>query len=334
MTDQFYKRKPSPFKSQRKYLSVVYFLDAAKTRSVKVPYFLAKFLVAFFFLVGFWAVGSVFWIYYLNNQISVMSDELVESNQVIFDYQVRYDRVYEDAYFGGSDRVVSRDGRFSGKANEVVADPQSAAPSREDDRRKILAADAKGVEPSGTSPQISNSPTNSPVKMQVSSTDPQTAAAAPQNALGTQSSTTAKVDESVAAQVFQGGDVAGDQLDMAVKNASVDLTPEGAVLSFLLKNNSEEKVRGKIWAVAEFASKTSSGVKTKYQAAPKRLNVDASGNVANISRSESFAIRNFSNKKFVFPVDEKTPFNHLKAVRIGIKSDLGVSKEVSIPVSH
>lgn len=81
-----------------KEINVIYFIDANKTRSFKMS--LTKFigLALTVGLVFCWAIASGFWVYVNAMHASSLRQRLRDSLSTIFEYQSRYDNIYESAY--------------------------------------------------------------------------------------------------------------------------------------------------------------------------------------------------------------------------------------------
>lgn len=84
--------------AHKKNLSVIYFVDAKKTRSFSLSLNKVKMILALFFTLIFWSGFSVFWVYHSAQQKNTLKDRLHASLGTIFEYQSRYDGVYELAY--------------------------------------------------------------------------------------------------------------------------------------------------------------------------------------------------------------------------------------------
>ena len=84
--------------SHNSQLNIIYFVDANKTRSLKVPLRSALILLFFFIIVLLWSLGSLL---VLNLQAKTTHEDgkrITALLDIIFDYQCRYDHAFDRAY--------------------------------------------------------------------------------------------------------------------------------------------------------------------------------------------------------------------------------------------
>ena len=84
--------------SHKKSLSVIYFVDAKKTRSFSLSLTKVNCILAIFFALIFWSGLSIYFVFQTTGEKNVLKDRLHASLATIFEYQSRYDGVYELAY--------------------------------------------------------------------------------------------------------------------------------------------------------------------------------------------------------------------------------------------
>ena len=84
--------------AHKKSLSVIYFVDAKKTRSFSLSLTKVNLILAIFFALVFWSGSSIYFVYSSLEEKNILKDRLHASLATIFEYQSRYDGVYELAY--------------------------------------------------------------------------------------------------------------------------------------------------------------------------------------------------------------------------------------------
>jgi hypothetical protein len=92
------KNQPPPTQKRLPELNVIYFVDANRTKSFRMSLPKARIAMMAVIFSGIWFVASLAWI--VNQQIEIveLNDGMQETFEVLFDYQVRTERVYERAY--------------------------------------------------------------------------------------------------------------------------------------------------------------------------------------------------------------------------------------------
>jgi hypothetical protein len=310
------KRKPAPFKAKKRVLNIVYFLDAKKTKSLKIPMPMAKGLFAFIALGVVWSVASIFVVGMLESKVSNLQDDLVESNQVIFDYQARFDGVYEAAYPSKKSNLyelVNRAPEAIAEENIVSsADPKNSIGIKDSKEREsevklrqtvALAAKSLGENNPATSYNSrSGEIESSDVREEVED----------------QNSKSERLTDNKKEKIFP---------DLKIKKARIKPGKDGTVLSILLKNQSSKKVSGYVWAVATLEENG----EVKHLVSPSRVSLNENGTISDPKKSNKFALRNFSNKKFKFPIgaDQISSLSHIK---VGLMRNDGSIRKVKIPI--
>ena len=311
MPSTWKKPKPAPFKSKKTVLNLVYFLDAKKTRSLKIPMPVAKGIFAFLSLGVIWGVSSIFILGFLSSKVTNLQEELVESNQVIFDYQARFDGVYEAAYPSKKSNLyelVNKAPEAIAKENIVNGDDVSAQYENSEEllREKVALAARSLVAKNPAT--VYNAKSG-----EIESSDVREESDEVVKKPGSDSSKALKE------KIFP---------DLKIKKARLKPEEDGTVLSILLKNQSSKKVWGYVWAVATLEENG----KVKHLVAPDRVSIDENGDVSDPKLSNRFALRNFSNKKFKCPIkaDQISSLSHIK---VGLMRSDGSIRKVRIPIN-
>ncbi len=85
-------------KASRRELSIIYFIDSNKTRTLRIPISRVNWILVGGALLFIWLFVSSFAVVMLQKENSELTSELKVLMNNLFDYQTRYDGVYEDAY--------------------------------------------------------------------------------------------------------------------------------------------------------------------------------------------------------------------------------------------
>lgn len=94
-------REPKPTASPNKksrYITLVYFVDAARTRSIRIPLRFFRFLCFSLSVLFLWGFGSGYAVYLVLSENQHMSELYKSSMRTLFEFQTRYDQVFEKVY--------------------------------------------------------------------------------------------------------------------------------------------------------------------------------------------------------------------------------------------
>lgn len=92
------KSKAGVQPKRKKELNIIYFVDANKTHSFRIPFKIVAVIITLFCITGLWSVLSGIWVYNKYQKSQSISDRLSQTLATIFDYQTKYNGVYEMAY--------------------------------------------------------------------------------------------------------------------------------------------------------------------------------------------------------------------------------------------
>jgi hypothetical protein len=296
--------------SQRR-LNVIYFIDSAKTRSISIPLGRLNLLLALIFLIVSWSIASIFVIAWLGEEQLALSTRLKASLGTIFDYQSRFDNVYELAYPPASHAPdVGLDPappglRAEEYAEHMPTEPSKAAPPPVSDAPNTSAASG-GTSPSVAAPQ-QPPPQASDLAASSGPTNAQNATAQAPSSPASTSSSDGGDDKTTPSGT-------GDVL-VTVGNTTLEKGQNGVALHFELANRSTRtRAEGYIWAIAEFVA--DDGQKY-FIGAPRELKLGANGDPTNPEKATYFGIKRFKKQSFNFPLIKGRP-GTFTAVRIGI----------------
>jgi hypothetical protein len=299
-----------PGASQRR-LNIIYFIDSAKTRSISIPLGRLNLLLALIFLVFSWAFASIFVIAWFGEKQLALSTRLKSSLATIFEYQSRFDNVYELAYPPATPSPDSgQDPAPPGLRAEEYAESIPSESSHSQPTAVVGAlAHSQGAAlptPETAVPQESRGQSAGPGTSQLPSNP---VSATSQNAQAAQVPAPGDIGESKGASVGT-----GDVL-VTVGNTTLEKGSNGVALHFELANRSTRtRAEGYIWAIAEFVG--DDGQKY-FIGAPRELKLNANGDPTNPEKATYFGIKRFKKQSFNFPM-VKGRSGTFKAVRIGI----------------
>ncbi|NRA44911.1 MAG: hypothetical protein HRU09_08155 [Oligoflexales bacterium] len=129
----------------KKSLSVIYFVDAKKTRSFSLSLTKVNLILALFFALVFWSGLSIYFVSHSVEEKNILKDRLHASLATIFEYQSRYDGVYELAY----PRVIKKAVSTIVEAVEEESgkpDDQKQVAKKENEKSKAKVNDSKVAE--------------------------------------------------------------------------------------------------------------------------------------------------------------------------------------------
>jgi hypothetical protein len=137
-----------------KELNVIYFLDSNKTKSFKITMVQLRFAIAGVVIVGLWSASSFSFLTYQVSKNNRLERRLETAMDHVFEYQTRFESVYEKAYpadkyhpttaagqsaFPGSGVVRSGDDTGSEGVDDSIPDDSVAAASASGQAEKTKA---------------------------------------------------------------------------------------------------------------------------------------------------------------------------------------------------
>ncbi len=82
----------------KKTINIIYYVNTNKTKAIRMSYLSFISLITASCMVLLWSVVSIFFIGNCLNTINKQKEKILVSNDVIFDYQMKYDKVLEGVY--------------------------------------------------------------------------------------------------------------------------------------------------------------------------------------------------------------------------------------------
>jgi hypothetical protein len=286
--------------AREKRLNVVYFVDSARTRSFSLSLGKLNLLLALGGMFVVWAFVATGFVYYLINATVEHRVRYRTALSTIFDYQSRYDGVYELAYPEGQ-RIATTKSESATKTDLADDDENDLADSD--------FADATSEPRPGA---------NAPERKQIAAPTVQASANESKEALAP-----ATTDAS------DSGTKSPAEWLIDLERPSVEKRPQGFDLNFALRNlQKDSKADGYVWAVATVLRDSGEAV---HFSAPMNLPLDHDGNVADGRRAHKFSIRHYKAKKFSFLTPDGVT-GTLTNISVGLLNQDGASKVFKVPV--
>lgn len=250
---------------RNQFLNIVYFVESARTHSLRINLRHARWALAFCALTCFWAVGSIAWVALLEAQMRGTREQLATSLTAIFAYQVKIEKIFEVAYpSDATTNYYSESAQLP--ANNPIIDNKSTI-----DKIPKSAEDA-GLE---TVAAVAGDSSGAPAAEHV-----------------------AAVAKSEAEVTPATEAVAGAPAETLIKVSAAKAVVDGnrIALGFDITNPNSTKAEGYVWAVAKI---NRSGQAAMFVGAPNYVKISAvSGEISQISTAYRFSIRSFKRKEF------------------------------------
>jgi len=295
-----------PRSERKRYLNIIYFIDSKRTRtlkfSIKTGYLTVGTLCL---LVGWSLIASLLLVreHGLNSELRSRSRNLLS---VIFNYQTRYDQVYEKAYPNNGQPLLA-----NASESDSAASLADTLQDQEDDE-----ADGKVDLP--TQPNIRPAPPTLAAK-----------ALPPAPVPVTDNSVAAPKEKIIAAALEK---LPITEPTIAVENFSSAVHDETLTVRFSLKNtNKGNKASGTVTAQARYFESGQEGVWLETQVDTTQNIVDT-GDQDDPSSDQHFNIRYYKNKVFHFNSPTKGG-GLFTAVKVTVKDEQGRSKEFAFPLT-
>ncbi len=295
---------PSTKSNRQRELNVIYFVDANKTRSLRIKIASAQFLVIAGAVAAVWTILASGLLFSSMRQVSQLESKLTHSMSVIFDYQVRFEEVYEKAY----PNAPARDPNAKGEEAVVAAE-----------RRTPGTVIVKSVASDAGRP-------GDPV------TVTQEAAKAPQVVQEP------KAPIALAAKSAPGvAPLAGTSTVAAPPGRSIDIeepkiSQAGAEVKvrFALRNNqSPQKAEGFVFGIAKIENQAG---RVFYLESPEGIQVDNLGQAKRPTAGFAYSIRYYKAKTMNFQLPPDTQ-GRVVEVSVGVLGNDGVTIVEKIPAN-
>lgn len=271
---------------RERHLNIVYFVDSARTHSIRVNLSHARWVLAGAVGLTIWAVMSLAWILSLGRILDTTRNHLSTALASVFDYQVKYDKIFDVAYpdaslngyyaegshLSANNPTTTNDVRPAEKPAAAVAVKEAAVPA--------MATSVTAVGQPAAATAVVAPPTS------------ETAAVTPAQASAAQSSVASL-----------------DIRKPLLKKSGDKLSLEFDMINRETKNKSE----GYVWAIVNV--KLADGSQ-KSIVAPTSARLNKTGSVDNHASAYRFSIQRYKKKEFGFilPTADESAITEVKIV--------------------
>lgn len=267
---------------RERHLNVVYFIDSSRTHSVRVNLIYARWLLAGAVGLTLWSLLSLAWIVSLGQVLKTTRDQLSSALGSVFDYQVKYDKIFDKAY---------PDAALQGYYAEGSHLPGNNPTSPEERIAEKIPTDAMPAKEVAVANQTTVAA--QPVTPEAASANAAGSAAAPPASMAH----TAGKTSDTAATLSDKGDGKFGSLD--IRKATLTKTSDGKLnLMFDMTNReTKNKAEGYVWAI--MGLRLADGT-TKNLVAPATARLNSNGTVENPLSAYRFSIQRYKKKEFTF----------------------------------
>jgi hypothetical protein len=281
-----------------RYLNIVYFIESARSHTMRINLRHAKWGLAGAFILFAWSIGSIIWIASLKREVDGTRRNLESALTAVFDYQIKNDKVFELAYpIDATNSYYSEAAQLA--SNNPIADHQTQ-PTAKQPSIKIA---------SDTSPQ---QPTNmKDTSTAQAPTSPSVAAASPPSPAAPTATSPAAVPTPVnhTQPQPQGTDLTNKSKSakdpstskiIGISAPKISKTGSRMTLEFSITNAHSKKAEGYIWAIASI--QTAAGQTTRIIAPDHAKLDDKTGQITAVKAAYRFSIQRFKEKSFDFTI--------------------------------
>ncbi len=296
-------------------LNVIYFIDAKKSHTMRIPVRKAYWAMGLGGLLILWCVVSAGLVIYSQNQRDLANQRVRHLLSTIYEFQVENEGVFEKAYPNTEDDYYHNAVAAAGiKLNEPVESKPSKAPADEAELdREALQLAAKNLTSLKPEP-------DAPVNMRAAD-KAATAAIAPKK----QTPKAAVTDETSRAGATSAESPSSlKPFDFAIDRLRANTTAQGMEVRFTLRNNNDAgSTEGFVYGIAQY-QKDNQG--SHYIAAPGGVGVSPDGKALNAKGAYLFRIRFRKEKTFSFSRPHNMP-GAFKNVRIYVTDGKGANEK-------
>lgn len=307
-------KKPSPGERTR-YLNIVYFVESARSHTIRVNLTHARLAVVGLALVGVWAITSGFWIAQLNSQSVQTRRRLENALTTIFDYQIKSEKVFDQAYPPESSKSY-----YSEAAQLPSNNPITEATPAESTKQNTKRSDK-------ITPTLVTAPKTEPTTQSVIVPAEDKSKQAIQVTAGITTPVLSKHTEAPLEKPSS-----SESIELNISAAKLTKSDNKIALNFSIKNKSPQRSDGFIWAVAMISNETGA---TKPLVAPEHTKIDTkSGDILSARSAYRFSILKFKNKEFDFKIPGNATWKLTKLTVHYTDLKGGNEQKVEIPVEQ
>jgi hypothetical protein len=312
-------KQPSHGEKTR-YLNIVYFVESARSHTIRINLTYARWTLGLLAIIAVWSISSIFWIGHLKYQSSKTHDRLEQALTTIFDYQIKTEKIFDEAY-----PAEDTSGYYAELAqlpsNNPVADEK---PSTTNQNKSSSQPQGKPINKQASARSLTSN--EAPKQAQNTTEKPTIALKSPD----LEATTSTKI--AVAAQQASNETETPTKPDLEISGAKLSKSNGKIYLNFNMKNKNPDRAEGFIWAVAFL---TSENGESKQLAAPNHTRIDnTSGEILAPKSGYRFSILKFKNKEFDFKTPSSTEWKLTKLTVHYTNIDGKYEQKIEIPVEQ
>ena len=265
---------------RERHLNIVYFIDSSRTHSIRVNLMHARWLLAGAIGLSIWSFLSLAWIVSLGHVLNTTRSHLSSALSSIFDYQVKYDKIFDVAYPDAAQQGYYAEGSHLPANNPITPDDRAAEKAISD---SLTSKDSVMANPSLQNPPIT-------VTKDIAATEAANAA----NAKSSANAVAAKYSDPTS--MSDASEVKTGALD--IRNSSLTKSSDKLNLEFdMINRESKHKAEGYVWAI--IGLKLADG-SIKNIVAPTTARLNGNGVVERPTSTYRFSIQRYKKKDFSF----------------------------------
>jgi len=284
---------------RKQILNVIYFVDSKKTRSFKLTLGAVRLILIALAVVLVWSLTSAVTIIYMTNARNNDAARIRTFLATVFDYQSRYDAVFEKAYPDGK----LEEGGYATPVAVLTAPTKTVAVASKDAKttpppRMGAGKDVEDIKEDDIAPPLHDG--DEPLPPLGVNTAAKAGAQVEPAIADTPAAATAATPGTPTVPTSSGP--TGDQSAVSIENPRYTIRNDLMVLDFALRNGANPNLaEGHVWAVAKYQGGDG---KIHYVGAPRGIQVQTDGTVAVPRASYKYSIRNYKAQS----VELRAPF--------------------------
>jgi hypothetical protein len=313
--------KPSHGERNR-FLNIVYFVESARSHTIRINLTYARWAIALALIVVAWSIGSLFWIAHLQYQSAKTHDRLQHALTTIFDYQIKNEKIFDEAY-----PPESTNGYYSELAQLPSNNPIAETTALQQLKSETKTQD-KNIQ---TQPLAKTAPLPKP-PTQVAEA-PKKPATPGIETNGTTAAVLSPVSKPAELSIVpRTQNLDSSEPSLEISAAKLSKTDGHIDLNFTMKNKNPERAEGFIWAVAVIAQENG---EAKRVVAPIHTRIDSkSGAILAPKSGYRFSILKFKNKEFEFKAPGRTTWKLTKLTIHYTNVEGRNEQKIEIPVEQ
>lgn len=303
-----YTQKKKELPRRKRLLNIIFFIDANRTRTIRMPMKWVHAVSALFLLLLVWTGLSTYMAFMTYQEKNRTREMLTDALETVFDFQSRYQDIFQKAY--PKQPPLSAPEEESGHSeNNLTAQEGNQPPPAKSSPDSPDSLDGMVVE-GEDSPETGENPSHQGDLTNL-----------PQNTS----------DAPPVPQPEEGTLIGESPSDMLVTIDQTEFNHSGSnlELSFQIRNTSEsQRAEGFVWGIATFVKNDGT---QNFFPAPLSVQADQKGEPVLPKNANRYNIRNFKPIRLSFPYPED---GHISQIRVGVMNTSGKTTFFTLPTSQ